>query len=423
MKPCHLSYDDRIAAPAWLFGYAAVQKVCRTSSQEVRAVSEYQYVEFRAIDRPLAAAEMSYAAEQSSHAEISRWSFRSEYHYGDFRGDVQGLLRHGYDVHLYYANFGVRTAAFRLPAGLPFSKTLWSRYIGTGELKWEQDRKGKAGILWLSPYREEIDEIWDPGEYMENLVDFRRRLVTGDLRTLYVLWLCAAMDDQSVEPNVVEPPVPGGLAECPETWGPFLEFFGLDPLMLVAAAEGSPESPKRLRHAQQCQEWVEQRSESEAKRWLDRLLTEDANAVKAELVATIGQLRGSFVWPMASLERPLQLLLDRAAQLRADEAAQEQKQRAAAAKREAAKKERARQDRMKEMVKQPHTWLRESTKLVDARGIANYRAAAEILADLREVLASDEGDKIVRKHAAQLAKQHPTLGQLKSSLRKRGLLD
>lgn len=94
-------------------------------------MSEYQYIEFRAVDRPLTDAELAFAEKQSTRTEISRWSFRNEYRYGDFRGDVSGLLRHGYDVYLHYGNFGARTAAFRLPAGLPFPKAVWSRYIGT----------------------------------------------------------------------------------------------------------------------------------------------------------------------------------------------------------------------------------------------------------------------------------------------------
>jgi hypothetical protein len=65
------------------------------------------------------------------------------------------------------------------------------------------------------------------------------------------------------------------------------------------------------------------------------------------------------------------------------------------------------------------------TKLqnVVANSTANYEAAAEILADLREAVGGDEGEKITRKHAAHLAKKHPTLNRLKSSLRKRGLLE
>ena len=65
----------------------------------------------------------------------------------------------------------------------------------------------------------------------------------------------------------------------------------------------------------------------------------------------------------------------------------------------------------------------EAEQLVDARGTDNYKAAAEILFDLREAVGHDEGTKITRRHAAHLAKKHPTLNHLKSSLRKRGLLD
>jgi hypothetical protein len=119
----------------------------------------------------------------------------------------------------------------------------------------------------------------------------------------------------------------------------------------------------------------------------------------------------------------LEVLFGRTEQLRVEHNAKEQKKREALAKREAAKKQRERQKRMQAMVKDPKAWLCEVTKLVDQRGTSNYKAAAEILADLREAVGGDEGEKITRKHAAHLAKKHPTLNHLKSSLRKRGLLE
>ena len=387
-------------------------------------MSEYQYIEFRAIDRPLTDAEMAFAEKQSTRAEISRWSLRNEYHYGDFRGDVSGLLRRGFDVHLHYASFGVRTAAFRLPVGLPFPKAVWSPYIGLGELAWMPDRKGQGGILALSPFHDAdgIGEIWNPGEYMDDLVLVRSRLVAGDLRALYAIWLCAAFDDQSVEPHVVEPPLPGGLADCVDAFGPFLEFFGLDPLILAAASERSPIGPQPQSQEEQCRGWVERQSAAEAKQLLRRFLTEDPSMVKAEAIAAIRQSGGSSDWPTASPGRTLAVLLDRTEQLRVEHNAKEQRECEALAEREAARKQRERQSRMREMVKEPNAWLREATRLVDQRGTSNYEAAAEILAELREAVGGDEGKKIARKHAAHLAKKHPTLNCLKSSLRKRGLL-
>ena len=159
----------------------------------------------------------------------------------------------------------------------------------------------------------------------------------------------------------------------------------------------------------------------ESKQLLRRFLAEDANSVKAETFAVIRQLGGPSSWPTVRLGRSLHMLLDRTDLIRADHDAKEQKKREAAAKREAATKERERQQRIKEMVKE--RWLREATKLVDARGTANYRNAAEVLADLREAVGGVECEKLTRKHAAHLAKKHPTLTHLKSSLRKRDLLD
>ncbi len=388
-------------------------------------MSEYQYVAFRAVDRPLTDAELKYARKQSTRAEISRWSFENEYNWADFRGNVNGLLRRGYDVYLHYANFGIRTAALRLPAGLPFPKSFWSKYIGIAELKCNKDPKGKGCIISLDPYHEngEIEEIWNPSEYMEAVVEMRRRLIAGDPRALYVLWLCAAMDAQSVDPDVVEPPVPGGLSQCVDVFASFLEFFGLDPLILIAASEGSPDAPEQPGREQQCRRWVQQLSAAESKRMLHRFLSEDANTVQAEMMAAIQHGAGAADWPTVSPGRTFEMLFNRTAQLRADHIAKEQKKRAAAAKREAARKEKQRQERMKKMVQNPKAWLREATKRVNARGTANYKDAADILADLREAVGGNEGEKITRIHAAHLAKKHPTLTHLKSSLRKRGLLE
>ena len=152
-------------------------------------MSEYQYLAFRAVERPLTDRDLAYARKQSSRAEITRWYFENEYHFGDFHGDADGLLRHGFDVHLHYANFGIRKIAIRLPTGLPFPKTLWSQYVGIGELSWREDSRGKAGILTLAPFHEpgELEEVWSPGEYLDEVVEIRNRLLAGDVCALYVL--------------------------------------------------------------------------------------------------------------------------------------------------------------------------------------------------------------------------------------------
>jgi hypothetical protein len=78
-------------------------------------MSEYQYYEFLALDRPLTAAEQEKVREYSSRARITATSFVNEYHWGDFRGDPAQLIRDYYDAHLYLANWGTHRIMLRLP--------------------------------------------------------------------------------------------------------------------------------------------------------------------------------------------------------------------------------------------------------------------------------------------------------------------
>ena len=323
-----------------------------------------------------------------------------------------------------YANFGLRTIAIRLPLGMPFPKSVWSQYVGIEGVAWRKDSRGKGGILTIDPCHDagDIDEIWSPGEYLDDVVEIRNRLLNGDSRMLYLLWLCAA-NDQYVSPDIIEPPVPGGLAECLEPCGALMDFFGLDPLILIAAAEGATDGPATNDRTQQIDAWIDSLGNGEQKRLLRQLLTEDAAAVKAEMLASIRHSAPDIDWPMVVLGRPLHDLLERADVLRAEHNAKEEKKRQAAARRKAVEQERERQERMTQMVKEPQKWLREADNLVGARGTKNYKAAAEILADLREAIGGEKGAKLTKEHAAHLAKRHPTLTHLKSSLGKRGLLE
>ncbi|MDN3351358.1 hypothetical protein [Actinomadura sp. DC4] len=50
-------------------------------------MSENQYYEFRAIDRPLHERQRAEPRALSTRAQITATSFVNEYHWGDFRGD------------------------------------------------------------------------------------------------------------------------------------------------------------------------------------------------------------------------------------------------------------------------------------------------------------------------------------------------
>jgi hypothetical protein len=78
-------------------------------------MSEYQYHEFQAIDRPLSAAEREQLRAISSRARITATSFVNTYDYGDLKADPLKLLERYFDLFCYVADGGTHWFAMRLP--------------------------------------------------------------------------------------------------------------------------------------------------------------------------------------------------------------------------------------------------------------------------------------------------------------------
>lgn len=387
-------------------------------------MSEYQIVKFRAIDRPLTDKQLELMDRQSSRAEFTKWEFKVEYHYCSFRGDVDRMLRNGYDIFLTYSNYGCREIRMRFPNGLPFAKSLWSKYLSAEGLEWTADKTGKAGILTLAPYFEEAyDQVWEFDEYLDAAAKLREMLIAGDLRALYVLWLCDSMSSIDDDEPQMEPPVPHGLRNFPVDAAELLAFFEADPLIVDAAAIGIPTFNARSSQVDSIKNWLTTISDSRCNEIVQRLLSDDPVAVKADLLAEIRARQQTSSWPVEPPTRTVAQLLQMCELLRRKQDEKQKKQSAAIAKRETDKAEKQRQARMIEMQSDPAAWLKKASKLVEERGTDNYRQAASILADLRDAVGGDKGFKIARQHAAHLAKKYPTLNVLKSALRKKQLLD
>jgi hypothetical protein len=52
-------------------------------------MSEFQYIGFRATEKPVGDRDLEYVRQQSTRAEITPWSFDNVYHFGDLHGDAQ----------------------------------------------------------------------------------------------------------------------------------------------------------------------------------------------------------------------------------------------------------------------------------------------------------------------------------------------
>ena len=80
-------------------------------------MSEYQYYEFLALDRPLTDKQRAELRSISTRAEITATRFVNEYQWGDLKGDPRKMMERYFDAFLYLANWGTRRLMFRLPRG------------------------------------------------------------------------------------------------------------------------------------------------------------------------------------------------------------------------------------------------------------------------------------------------------------------
>src|SRR5687768_745097 len=79
-------------------------------------MSEYQYYEFQAVDRPLTDEEMGELRAVSTRAHITPTQFVNSYQWGNLKGSPQRWMERYFDAFLYLANWGSRELMLRLPA-------------------------------------------------------------------------------------------------------------------------------------------------------------------------------------------------------------------------------------------------------------------------------------------------------------------
>ena len=103
-------------------------------------MSEYQYYEFQAIDRPLSQQEMGELRSFSTRARITTTSFINDYSWGNFKGDADAWMEKYFDAHLYLANWGTHVLMLRLAFATP------GREDGAPVL--HRQRRLRAGEEW-----------------------------------------------------------------------------------------------------------------------------------------------------------------------------------------------------------------------------------------------------------------------------------
>ena len=234
-------------------------------------MSEYQYYEFLAIDRPLTSEEMADLRALSTRAHITPVSFTNEYNWGNFKGDPDKLMQRYFDAHVYVANWMAAIFMVRLPIeALPkeTAKAMAVPYI----LDFKATRTHWV-ITWHLEESENYDRFGmeDGRGWMARLAPVREELLRGDIRSLYIGWLAAVtkemMDDDEMEPLAVS-----GLGSLTSAHQALAEFLEVDEDLLAGAGIGNPASQEDKISQQETDAWIDSLPQDEVTAVLKQLL-------------------------------------------------------------------------------------------------------------------------------------------------------
>jgi hypothetical protein len=370
-------------------------------------MSEYQYYEFQAIDRPLDRAAQDTLRSISTRARITATSFTNHYEWGDFKGDPRKLMERWFDLHLYLTNWRTRRLMMRLPARLLSLEDV-DRFVCDPD-RIDVRTAGESLIVDLNREDVEADEEWDDGAgWLAALAPLRADVASGDLRMFYLVWLMA-VEEELVPDDEIEPlPGIGPLSGALEA---FAGFFGIDPDLVQAAAEAgiadASMSNGRLREA------LAAITEDEKTELLLRVIEGDGH-VAADLKRRIQERRAT---PGAT-GRTAGMLRGRAREIAEARERAAAERREAERRREAALAEQARRVRLVALKQRGAKVWQEIEAEIARRNPSGYDRATSLLSDL-QVLAAEEGsqDDFARRMEA-IRERHASKGRFIERLTK-----
>jgi hypothetical protein len=347
-------------------------------------MSEYQYYEFQAIDRPLSEADQKALRALSTRARITAASFTNSYEWGDFKGDPAKLMERWFDLHLYLANWGSRRLMIRFPRRLVDGDRLrpFLRNVEAAELS----LAGENLILDINLEETPWEDWADGSSSLAPLASLRSDVLAGDLRLFYLIWLMAVevedLGDEETEPLPGLGPITGALEA-------FAEFFCIDPDLVAAAAERCSEPVTEGPASESARAIIASLAEPEKTDLLARLLDGDAHVATELRTVVRRQLRADAAAVSAAL-RTVGNLRARAEAIRSARERAEAKRVEAEQRRAKEKAERERHTRLTALAQRGESaWLEVEAEISRANG-PGYDRAASLLVDLRAV-AQEKG--------------------------------
>jgi len=361
----------------------------------MRQMSEYQYYEFLALDRPLTEKQRAELRSISTRAEITATRFVNEYQWGDLKGDPRTMVERYFDAFLYLANWGTRRLMFRLPRGVLDPGTA-GQYCHTDTASLIET----GSHLILSVYVDrEPDDYWEePGGQLAAMVQARSELAAGDLRLLYLAWLLALQSDE-VDDGDTEPPVPAGLGNLSASLQAIVDFFEIDEDLIAVAAASSPS----VQEPEGMAGWIASLQEQEKDTLLARVAAGEGTQVQALLLRRFRAASGS---PPAASARTAAALWQAAGDRKAARAkAAEQRRREAEARRAAAQAA-AHTKHLDQLATRTEAAWEKAAELIETRRPRDYDLAASLLRDLQALADRQDDSAAFRKRFGELRAEH-----------------
>ncbi|MEH0929642.1 hypothetical protein [Micromonospora sp. CPCC 205558] len=366
-------------------------------------MSEYQYYEFTAVDRPLTGRERAELRSLSTRADITATSFVNTYEWGDFKGDPRTLMERYFDAHLYLANWGTRRLMLRLPKHVLDPGAVAQYCRGDSASTWTA---GEHVIIDLHDEDEDGTDEWDlDGRgLLTSIIPVRAGLAAGDLRLLYLAWLrCVQSED--IADDEPEPPVPAGLGTLDAPLTAIAEFLRIDPDLIAAAAAGSAPATSGEPTAAQLRTWVVGLPAPDKDAIMTDLITGGESHLRSRLLRRYRDAHSADVsTPTAT--RTAGELLATAAELRAVRERRDAEQRERDRIRREWSAAAARQRHLDTLaVDQPAAW-QQVDELIATKKPREYDTAVQLLVDLRELSERDEDSSSFQHRLAELRAAH-----------------
>lgn len=381
-------------------------------------MSEYQYYEFLAIDRPLDARQIEQVRACSTRARITPTHFVNEYHWGDFGGDVQTFLTRYFDAMVYVANWGTRRFMCRLPADAVEDASALEPYETDAVVAFDRIHKGEGEVLVdLTADDECPGDGWCEGEsWMASLSPLRAELIAGDWRGLYLAWL-RAVDQDEVPDNELEPTAPVGLKQLSTAQQALVEFLDIDQDLLTAAWQAS----EPLHEPAGAERWLASLSAEDKDRMLRVVWQGEAAKVQAELSRRWRQSASAKNERKSAPRRRVSQLRQLADELRSKREQAEAQQRARRQAEREAEEAAAHEARLKSLARRPAQAWTQIEQWIDTRQAGNYDQAVARLVDLAELARHQDDQASFDQRLAELVGKHARKSTLMKRLTRAGL--